>query len=166
MLSSLLRAARTRLLIAVFILLAMPSAQAHELRPAIADMSMEADTVSVAIELNLEAAIAGIGADHDDTDDAPEAAAYDALRESDPAALRAAFDGFAPDFLSRLTLRGGGPVSISEVTIPAVGDTDLSRETVVTVTAPLIAEAVEFGWDESLGDTRIFCPKASTISFS
>lgn len=164
-LSSLLRAARTRLLIAVFTLLVIPSAQAHELRPAVAGLSMEADTVSVAIELNLEAAIAGISADHEDTDEAPEAAAYDALRESDPAALRAAFDGFAPDFLSRLTLRGGGPVSISEVTIPAVGDTDLSRETVVTVTAPLTAEAVEFGWHESLGPLILLVPGKTEEEF-
>ena len=93
-LSSVLHAARTRLLIAVLLLLAVP-AQAHEQRPAIADLAFGGERVSVAIALNLEAAIAGIGAEHDDTDDAPEAAAYASLREADPTTLRAAFDGFS-----------------------------------------------------------------------
>ena len=158
-LSLLLHVARTSL---ICVLLTLP-ARAHELRPAIADMTLDAERVTIAIALNLEAVIAGIGAEHDDTDDAPEAALYEQLRNTDPAALREAFDGQATDFLSKLTLQSGDePLSatIADIAIPAIGDTDLSRESTLTLNAPLIAgtNAVVFGWDEALGPLILRAP--------
>jgi hydrogenase/urease accessory protein HupE len=158
-LSSLLLVARTSL---IFLLLALP-ARAHELRPAIADMKLETEKVSVSIALNLEAVIAGIGAEHDDTDDAPEAALYEELRANDPEALREAFDAEAQDFLSNVTMQTGDTAlspTISDLTIPAVGDVDLSRESILILNAALPAEtsAVVFGWDESLGPLILRAP--------
>ena len=158
-LSSLLLVARTSL---IFLLLALP-ARAHELRPAIADMKFDAEKVSVSIALNLEAVIAGIGAEHDDTDDAPEAALYEELRANDPEALREAFDAEAQDFLSNVTIQTGDTAlspTISDLTIPAVGDVDLSRESILILNAALPAEtsAVVFGWDESLGPLILRAP--------
>ena len=158
-LSSLLLVARTSL---IFLLLALP-ARAHELRPAIADMKFDTEKVSVSIALNLEAVIAGIGAEHDDTDDAPEAALYEELRANDPEALREAFDVEAQDFLSNVTMQTGDTAlspTISDLTIPAVGDVDLSRESILTLNAALPAEtsAVVFGWDESLGPLILRAP--------
>ncbi len=160
--SFLLRAVCARLFLAVLFVVTGP-AHAHELRPAIADMTMTDGRVSLAVALNLEAVVAGIGADHDDTDDAPEAAIYDALRKSDSSRLREAFDAFEPEFLSKLTLQAGEDTlqpRIAAVAIPEIGDTDLARESVVTLDADLPdgAESVTVGWDAGLGPLILRAP--------
>ena len=163
--SSLLRALCARLLFALVLVAAYP-ANAHELRPAIADMTINEDRVSLSVALNLEAVIAGIGADHDDTDDAPEAAAYDALRGREPTELREAFESFESEFLSQITLRADDQAlepAVADVVIPEVGDTDLARESVVTLDAVLPdgAEDVTVGWDDSLGPLILRAPGKS-----
>jgi len=163
--SSLLRALCARLLFALVLVAAYP-ANAHELRPAIADMTINEDRVSLSVALNLEAVIAGIGADHDDTDDAPEAAAYDALRGREPTELREAFESFESEFLSQITLRADDQAlepTVADVVIPEVGDTDLARESVVTLDAVLPdgAEDVTVGWDDSLGPLILRAPGKS-----
>ena len=151
-----------RLVFGLLMLFAAP-AIAHEMRPAIADLSFAGDEARLAIDLNLEAAIAGIGPEHDDTEDAPEAAAYDTLRAADPAALAAAFAAFEARFLSMLSVQVDGEAiepRILDTAIPAVGDTDLARESVLTVAATLPpgTEAVTVGWDESLGPLVLRAP--------
>lgn len=161
-LSCFLRMARTRLFIFTLCLLALP-ARAHEMRPAIADMTVESDRVTLAIALNLEAMVTGIGPEHDDTENAPQASLYEGLREKNADTVRAAFERFERTFLSRLTLRADEtPLSpeITNVDIPAIGDTDLARESVVTLSAALPegSSAIAFGWDESLGALILRAP--------
>ncbi len=161
-LSSFFRMARTRLFLIGLCLLALP-ARAHEMRPAIADMTMTDGQVTLSIALNLEAALSGIGPEHEDTEDAPQADMYENLRASGPEAVRAAFDAFEPEFLSRLTLKAGEtPVvpDVLAVDIPPVGDTDLARESVLTLSAPLAPTAgpVTFGWDAALGALILRAP--------
>ena len=158
-LSSLLHTARASLILLLF---ALP-ARAHELRPAIADMLLDSEQATITIALNLEAVVAGIGAEHDDTDDAPEAELYERLRNNDPAALREAFEGQAKDFLSKLTLQSdGAPLSstITAIAIPPVGDPDISRESTLTLRAALLAgtNSVVFGWDKTLGALILRAP--------
>ena len=158
-LSSLLHMARASL---ILLLLAL-TARAHELRPAIADMLLDSEQATITIALNLEAVVAGIGAEHDDTDDAPEAELYEQLRNGDPAALREAFEGQAQDFLSKLTLQSDGePLSptVTAIAIPPIGDTDISRESTLTLRAALPAgtNSVVFGWDKALGALILRAP--------
>lgn len=136
------------------------------MRPAIADMEIDEGRVSLSIALNLEAVVTGIGADHDDTDDAPEAAAYDRQRASAPDALREAFRATEPDFLSKLSLIAEGePLTpaVIGISIPEIGDTDLARESVIKLGAALPAGAgeVAFGWNESLGPLILRAPGKS-----
>jgi len=161
-LPSLFRIAWTRLFLAVACLLASP-AIAHETRPAIADMSMQESSVTIAIALNLEAILAGIGPEHDDTDDAPEAKLYERLRASDAEAMREAFAKFETEFLSQITLRSGEASlspEVSKLQIPAVGNTDLARESTLTLNSSLPSNAgpLTFGWDASLGPLILRAP--------
>ena len=104
---------------------------AHELRPAIATIELAEDGgVTLGLSLNLEAAIAGIGGEHEDTSASPAATEYDRLRSLPPVALQAEFDRIKPDFLDQVTIEtseGPVPLRISTVEIPAVGDTALPR---------------------------------------
>ncbi len=138
-----------------------PHAGAHEVRPVIATIGMTEDgEVAVQMTLNLEAAIAGIGAGHEDTSESPEAATYDRLRVLPPAALRAEFDRVATDFLNWITLEGNGepiPLSITSVDIPEVGDTALARISGLALTAQAPPGADRLTWrvDPRLGDSAI-----------
>lgn len=136
-------------------------ADAHEVRPVIAAIEFKEDgNVALGMTLNLEAAIAGIGAEHADTSESPAAAAYDRLRALPPAALRAKFDGIAGDFLGWVTLESDGgriPLSIAAVDIPEVGDTALPRISRLELTAPAPAGIQLVTWrvDPRLGDSAI-----------
>ncbi|MEM7526017.1 MAG: hypothetical protein AAF360_20130, partial [Pseudomonadota bacterium] len=111
----------------VWICLAATSgAAAHEVRPALAEIDFPAgeSRYQIAFVLNLEALIAGIGPEHDDTDDAPNANVYDALRALDAAGLEAEFDAFAPRFLAGLTIEIDGaaaPAEVVSLITPPVG---------------------------------------------
>lgn len=166
--SSLLSLLRTRLLfplVALFAILAAPL-HAHELRPAIADMSFGGGKATVSIALNAEALITGIGPKHDDTETAPEAQEYEALRAAEADAVESAFEAFKARFLDGLTMRADGePVSVAvaALAVPGIGDTDLARESTLTLTADLPAEtdAVAFGWAEDFGPLILRAPGES-----
>jgi hydrogenase/urease accessory protein HupE len=85
----------------------------------------------VSIKLNIEALIARIGDDHSDTDDSPNAEIYNRLRALPPQELREEFDAFLPGMLERIEATVGGnrvALEFTAVDIPAVGDTDLARD--------------------------------------
>ena len=80
-------------------------AVAHEIRPMIATLSIRPKTsLRIILSLNLEAAIAGIGADHENTSDSPAAPLYDRLRALPPDALLREFEEFAPMLLERIAV--------------------------------------------------------------
>lgn len=133
------------------------SATAHEVRPAIADLEIDATTLSMEIQLNVEALVAGIDlTDVSNTDEATEAADYDGLRAQEPAALEAAFRQFWPQMQSGFQISAGTasiqPELVS-VSIPDVGDFELSRDSKVVLTAALPegSGGVTVGWDKSFG---------------
>lgn len=141
----------------VHMLADVKGAEAHELRPAIADVSVGADRVIVRIELTLEALVAEIDVSEvDDTDDAPNAARYDDVRALDAAALeqelRAAWPSLARNFLISAGSAALNP-DIAAVEIPDVGDMDLVRDSVLTLTATLPADEspVTVGWTANNG---------------
>ena len=80
-----LRAPRILGQVAALICLAfmVVGAKAHEIRPGLAEVSFPDGRWQIAFMLNLEAMIAGVGPEHEDTDDSPVAAAYNDLR-ADP----------------------------------------------------------------------------------
>lgn len=116
-------------------------AVAHEIRPTIADVEVGEDIVTLSMRVTLESLVAGIDLDAvENTNDAPEAVIYDRLRAMDPdaleAALRADWDRIAQGILIVVDGQTLAP-DIASVEIPAVGDVELPRDSLLTVTAAL-----------------------------
>lgn len=136
-------------LLLIVLVVAAP-AQAHRLRPAIATVTFDgAGGFDVAVQLNLEALLAGIGPEHEDTNESPKAPEYDALRELGPAELRARFDPFATQFLAGVTTAfDGAPQALAlvNIAIPPVGDTAVERLSVVQLRGIVPANAENFSW--------------------
>lgn len=109
-------------------------ATAHELRPSIVDMVVQDGRLSMAIETNLEAWLAEIGGEHEDTDDAPEAETYDRLRALAPNELEAAFQPELDAFLQAVSVQSDGtPVTLELVglDVPIAPDQALARDSIV-----------------------------------
>jgi HupE / UreJ protein len=130
-------------------LLATPAA-AHEIRPAVVTITLDAGKrYDVAIALNIEALLAGIGPEHKDTNDAPEAQTYKALRDLDPVALKTKFTVFAERWLAGIRLEHDGvratPV-VSAIEIPAIGDPAIARISTVRLTGAVPSGAKTLRW--------------------
>jgi hypothetical protein len=123
---------------------------AHEIRPAVVTATIAAgDTYDIAVVLNIEALLAGIGPEHKDTNDAPEAATYKALRELDPAALRVKFDAFAVRWADGVRVEFNGIRSspqIARMDIPAAGDASLARISTIHLTGKVPPGATSIRW--------------------
>jgi hypothetical protein len=116
-------------------------ARAHEIRPTIADVEITQDQVTLTLRITLETVLAGIDPDSvQDTDQAPEAAIYDRLRALDPArleaALRADWARISQGFLIEVEGQRLSPDIIS-VMIPAQGDIELPRDSILILSADL-----------------------------
>lgn len=138
--------------------LSATDATAHQLRPALAELTFAEDGASyeIAIQANLEALIAEVGPDHEDTDDSPNAVRYNELRAVSPEALSAAFADYAQTFLDSITITAGGErlaPGIASVDIPSIGDVTLARDSVATIsgTIPTGAQAITFAWETDNG---------------
>lgn len=134
-------------------------ARSHELAPAVGDLTFDqaAGEVRLALRLNLEAILAGIEPEHDNSDDSQNAGLYDSLRDMTSSDLEAQFKAFEEDFLAGIDARLDdariSPV-FTEITIPETGDIDLVRSSQLVLSAPLPATATtySFGWDRAFGE--------------
>ena len=133
------------------------SAAAHEIRPAVATLTLEpGGRYELAIVVNIEAVIAGIGAEHRDTDESPNAQQYNRLRALPPEALRAEFDKHADRYLDGITLEFDGErvrPAVAAIEIPPVGDVALSRQTTVRLggVTPAAAKVLTFSYAARFG---------------
>ncbi len=142
---------------AVLIVMLGAPAKGHEIRPAIADVAVSSDRVTVDIRLTLESLVAGIDLEGlDDTNSAPQAERYDALRAADPVqlerALRDRWDTIAPGILvsaGATNLR----LEIDAVSIPQTGDLALPRDSHLSLSANLPPDGsdVTVGWVAAYG---------------
>lgn len=134
-----------------------PTVIAHELQPAIANLTVSNDMVKGEIEFSLEPIIVGMDLETlENTDNAPQAKQYDALRSMEPSDLRLQFDQTWPDLKSKLNLLAGTTqldIQLDNVTIPALGNIELTRLSKLTFSAELPADNtdVTFGWTSDLG---------------
>ena len=160
-----------QLVLAVCLFLISPlttSAIAHEIRPAVADLSMTSAPPSaddkalpnqlfITIDLNAELFLTGLDASLvRDTDDAPQGKDYDALRSLAADQLAQKFTNQWSRFEKALTgLAGDRPLSFQLDSIqvednPAI---TLPRSSKIKISAPLDPNdaSVRFGWNAALG---------------
>ncbi len=143
-------------MVVITALLAAPL-HAHEIRPAISDVLVEADRVQMSIVVVLEPLIAGIDLEGlDDTDNAPEAERYDALRLLPPDELEAAFRAAWPDIQPGFLFQAGETpltLEILQVEIPDTGDVTLPRDSRLLLAAALPPDGtdVTVGWVAAYG---------------
>ncbi len=142
-----------QLLLAVLLMLAGQRAAAHEVRPLIATAHFEpGGRYAVDISANLEALLAGIGPQHSDTDQSPEAAQYDTLRRLSPDTLRDRFQAFSARWLEGISISFDGQrvhPRIAAITVPPVGNTGVARISKVRLEGQFPASAKSFGWTYS-----------------
>lgn len=131
--------------------------RAHEVFPAIADMTQDGDLLRFEVQANLEGFVAGIDLTGvTDTDAAPQAADYDSLRALPPDEFAARFAAFWPQMATRITLRVDGAdiaPDLAGVEIGEVGDVAVPRTSALRFEARLPAGAtvVQIGWDRAFG---------------
>lgn len=130
---------------------------AHEVRPAVGDVTVGADTVRLDLRVTLEAMVAGIDLNGlDDTNNSPLSGYYDQLRAQSPEMLEAALQKAWPRIASGIVIEVGGQKllpQLDSVRIPEVGDTALPRDSTLIVTAALPKgdAAVVAGWIAAYG---------------
>jgi hydrogenase/urease accessory protein HupE len=123
---------------------------AHEIRPAIVTATLSGDDrYEVAVALNIEAVMAGIGPQHRDTDEAPEAVTYNGLHALEPDALRAKFEAFSKRWLAGIQLEFDGKAvspEIAKVEVPALGDPKMARISTVRLVGQIPPAAKTLRW--------------------
>ncbi len=104
---------------------------AHEVMPAIADFELRDGRLHLDIRANIEGFVAGIDLTAvSDTNTAPQAMDYDALRALPPDALEDRFRAFWPRMAERIFVRADGqdvPVNLDFVNAGEIGDVNLAR---------------------------------------
>ncbi|MGB0797816.1 MAG: HupE/UreJ family protein [Planktomarina sp.] len=122
---------------------------AHEVRPAVADVSVSADQMQVELLVTVETLLAGIDLTQvSDTDEAPQAAAYDALRALTPAELAVRVQADWPGLQNGMLTKGAGALRLDRVEVTDEPDLELPRDTRLYLSADLDAGdgPVAIGW--------------------
>ncbi len=144
-------------LVSAFVLIT--GANAHEIRPSIVDVDIQKDgKITLEIKLNLEAIVAGIGTGVSDTQQSKNSDKYEAARKLEPAQLKAAFSKAEAEFLRSIFFETDGGALLFEtksVSVPSVGDIELPRTSIITLTAKIPPTAKDFtwSWNEYLGSS-------------
>ena len=141
----------------LLLLLFAGTAAAHEIRPAVATLTLAPEgRFELAVVVNIEAVVASVSPQHRDTDESPNAREYNRLRALPPAELRQAVEASTGRYLDGIVIEFDGarvrPV-IAAIEIPQVGDVALSRQTTVRLggEAPAAARVLAFSYASHFG---------------
>jgi len=143
----------------LFLLLLSAAAGAHELRPPVVTIDLtESPRLEIEVKANLEAILAGIGTAHKDTEDAPEAESYRALRAQSPNDLDKTAHARLADLADDIRLRfddGAATLSLQSVEIPDDPDTNRARTSIIRFRTelPAGAQSLHWAWPSHLGDS-------------
>lgn len=133
------------------------AALAHEIRPAVGDLSVREDRLTLSLRLNGEVLVAGIRLEGlENTDDSLRGDIVDALRVLPPEELVTRLQERLPELIEAVDLRADGTpltVEVAEVRSDPVGDFSLPRDSVITLIAPLAPDAltVSLEWPAQYG---------------
>lgn len=139
----------------------VPFAVADVVKPALVEITAKSGgELSIEVRTSIEALLTGINSQYKNTQDAPQAEEYDALRVLEPEALQAAFEPFKPELLKQVWLMGDQqPVSlrISRVDIPDPGYTKVPRASVIVLEGQLAPDTENLQWyyPAAFGDNAV-----------
>ncbi|MEP2680893.1 MAG: HupE/UreJ family protein [Sulfitobacter sp.] len=131
--------------------------QAHEVKPTIADLTVAEGRAVLALEINLEALLAGIDLDTvEDTNNSENAGDYDALRSLPAARIAARAPELLPNWnsLPLLSVNGAAvPLESVMIEVPEGIDAELPRDSLWRLEAavPAGAEQVQVTWPDGAG---------------
>lgn len=132
-------------------------AQAHEVTPSIADLTVNDGQVTLDIRANLEAFVAGIDLTAlEDTNQSEASGEYDRLRALPPQELEAEMRRVWPRFAEDMrVITDLGPIkeTLLDITVEPTPDLDLPRVSTLHITAelPPSASSVQIDWPASYG---------------
>ncbi|MEM6385534.1 MAG: HupE/UreJ family protein [Pseudomonadota bacterium] len=138
-------------------LVAITTARAHEVQPAIMDISIGEETLAIEVDWMVEAAVAGLDLTNlADTNDADNAEGYDALRALPSAEFADRIRAAWPTIENQLQIMSGDrrlPVALEAVEVQDTADFELPRISRLTLAAPLPAGdlPIVIGWEPALG---------------
>jgi hydrogenase/urease accessory protein HupE len=139
-----------RLLLGFLLCLCALPAGAHEIRPAVVDVHLQADgTYQVALQVNMEALLAGVSPTHSDTNESPNAESYNRLRALPAGKLEERIRAFWPQYREGLHLGFDGDRSAPVLTaldIPEPGDLVRARLTTVRLSGSIAPGAKTLRW--------------------
>ncbi len=133
------------------------TARAHEVLPAIADLTVVDGTLTLTVKVPVEGFMSGIDMTTvTDTNASPLAQDYDALRALPTQEIVTRFGAFWPEMARRVRLSADGKAmqpNLMKIDIPDVPDIALARPAVLTITSPLPpgSQKVVIGWDSVFG---------------
>jgi len=147
------------------LILASGQSVAHEIRPAVADLSIMSTTTQdqalgrlvIIIDFNIEMFLADLDASVvSNTDDAQQGEDYDAYRRLSVAELSSEFSEQWPRFAASLVGRAGGEAlafQLGGIEVENNLDLSLPRSSKVSIysSLPDNNSPIEFGWDAKLG---------------
>jgi len=136
-------------------------APADVVKPALVEISVFAEgRFQVELRASIEALLTGINAKYKNTQDAPNAAEYDALRELPPEELALRFEPFRERLLQEIRLEFDGeraPAGITAVDIPERGYTKVPRISVILLEGQVPPNARQLSWyyPAAFGDNAV-----------
>jgi hydrogenase/urease accessory protein HupE len=148
------------LILAIFPLLS-GIARADVVKPTLVEISVFSEGVyRVEIRASIEALLTGINNQYQNTQDAPNAQAYDDLRVLEPEDLQKAFKPFMQEYLDQINVSFDGvrsPATITSVTIPEPGYTKVPRISLIIIEgeAPETAKTVSWYYPERFADNAV-----------
>jgi hydrogenase/urease accessory protein HupE len=139
-----------RLLFGFLLCLCALPVSAHEIRPAVVDMHLQSDgNYIVALQVNMEAVLAGVSPKHSDTNESPNAESYNRLRALPARKLEERIRAFWPQYRDGLRLDFDVVRSVPDLAaleIPEPGDLARARLTTVRLTGSIPPGAKTLRW--------------------
>ncbi|WP_417721300.1 HupE/UreJ family protein [Salipiger sp.] len=141
----------------VFAFLFATSTSAHEVRPAVGDLTLEGGRVVLSLDFTAEPIVAGVDLEGiSDTNESAGSSDVDALRRLSPEDMEAKIAAHMPEFLKEMSFSAdGAPVAleVTELRVGPVGNPDLPRDTRLVLAAglPEGARSVEMTWPAAYG---------------
>lgn len=139
-----------RRLFGLLLLLCTLPAMAHEIRPAVVNIHLQSDgNYQIALQVNMEALLAGVSPTHSDTNESPNAERYNHLRALSARKLDERIHAFWPQYGDNLRLDFDGIRSVPTLTsidIPDPGDLARARLTTLQLTGRIPPGAKTLRW--------------------